>query len=129
MNRSQSDDPLSGLRVPRVPAELRERVLCAAVRIKGTRGIWDRLWESRPLRLAWAVTTSGLLPANAALSLAPGSAPQTDHASVREQSRELGRLLALPRMEISERAQALMGSAAQDQSKSISESSENEVKL
>ena len=128
MNKRQSDDPLSGLRVPRVPAELRERVLHAAERIEGTRGIWDRLWESRPLRLAWAVTTTGLLLANAALSLAPGSAPQTDRVSVREQSRELGRLLALPRMEISERAEALtMGSAAQIKSKS--ESSKNEVKL
>jgi len=129
MNKSQRDDPLSGLRVPRVPSELRERVLRAAGRIEGTRGIWDRLWESRPLRLAWAVTTTGLLLAHAALSLAPGSSPQTNRASVREQSRELGRLLALPRFEISERAEALMGSAARNESKSLSEPSENEVKL
>ena len=128
MNKSQPDDPLTGLRVPRVPSELRERVLRAAGRVEGTRGIWDRLWESRPLRLAWVVTTTALLLANAALSLAPGSSPQTNRSALREQSRELGLLLALPRMEISERAAALtMGS--QNKLKSESEPSENEVKL
>ena len=85
MNKRQPHDPLSGLRVPRAPSELRERVLRAAGRVEGSRGIWDRLWESRPLRLAWAVTTIGLLLANAALSLAPGPSPQTNRASMREQ--------------------------------------------
>jgi|GEM_PF-3299290 len=66
-----------GLRPPAAPESLRRRTL-SAVRTAGRIGahpagrphpvLTDRLWESRALRLAWALLLLGLLSANLALS-------------------------------------------------------------
>ncbi len=70
------DDPLgrllAGARPPEPPASLRGRVLArAAAVLAGEEATdpWRRIWESRPLRLAWAASV--LLLAGANLLLPP----------------------------------------------------------
>lgn len=65
------DDPLrellSGLRPPGPPPPLRTRVLArasAALQPGPAADPWWRVWESRPLRLAWACTVVLLAGAN-----------------------------------------------------------------
>ena len=118
----------SGLRVPRVPPGLRERALRGAS-TDDAPGVWDRLWESRPLRLAWILTCSALLLAHAALSLSPEDSHENGRAAMRDQNREVRRMLALPRIEISPRARALtMGSSRANDSKPNTIIPKNEVK-
>ena len=111
MKRDKHGDLFEGLRVPRVSAELERRVLDAATRSDRRipiPTIWDRLWESRPLRVAWGMATLGLLLANVGLSL-PTSAPRSEgnmRTADRRQAREIHELLALPQVEISPRAEA-----------------------
>ena len=68
----RAEHPLAGTRAPEAPAELRSRVLAVlGTEILVDRGdCWDRLWASRPLRLAWLSTVLLLL----ALNLAPSRA-------------------------------------------------------
>jgi hypothetical protein len=116
MNSRKDRDLLEGLQVPRAPADLEQRVLGAAadaIERDEPPTIWDRLWESRALRLAWASATLGLLLAHAGLALVSRSPESAgDLRSVdRRQAREIHELLALPVVEISPRAEALaMGS-------------------
>lgn len=59
--------PFSGLRPPRAPAELRERVLaaCAAEAPAGVPpSLLDRLWWSRRARRAWLLALAALICAN-----------------------------------------------------------------
>lgn len=62
--------PFSGLTSPRTPEELRARVLrtCRLASFQPRSRI-DRLWESTPLRLAWALSLAGLLLATAFFEL------------------------------------------------------------
>ena len=110
MNDLRSRDPLNGFRAPRAPEALRQRVLSAAAEAlsaESVPGVWARLWASRPLRAAWAVTTLGPLLAHAALSVAPGSTPPRQLAGSRDGAEELRELLALPNVEISPRAERM----------------------
>ena len=78
--------PFHGLLPPPAPADLRRRVLDAARAVPAEpagaprtapRGLTDRLWESLPLRLAWALLVLLLLSTNAFLdsaARAPGAA-------------------------------------------------------
>lgn len=64
---------LERFRVPDPPSELRGKVMAAAVKAmqeerKPDR--WTEVWESRPLRVAWAASVSTLILAN--LFLPPG---------------------------------------------------------
>lgn len=58
-------DHLSGnLIPPQAPPELRQRVLSAARQTMGQaapRDLWTRIWESRPIRLAWAASIGALI--------------------------------------------------------------------
>ena len=119
MSENRSRDPFSGLRTPRVPAGLKGRVLAAAARTRPVNDaptFWDRIWERRPLRLAWAVTTGALLLAHAALSLAPGpGAARPAGGDARGQREELRDALALPTIEISPSAERFsMGASLRD---------------
>ena len=111
MKQDKQSDLFEGLRVPHAPAELERRVLSAAAasdRTDPSPTIWDRLWESRPLRVAWGLATLALLLANAGLSL-PTNAPRSEgdtRTADRRQAREVRELLALPQVEISPRAEA-----------------------
>lgn len=76
------DRVLRGLVPAPPPPEVRERVLTAAraARTSGPLGrdLWSRIWESRPLRLAWAATVVVLLVANVVLALhRPGGGAAT----------------------------------------------------
>lgn len=73
MNRNRQH-PLHGLHPPKAPTGLRQRTLEAARAVstepiteQPTRSFADRLWASRPLRLAWVLAMVGLLGANLAL--------------------------------------------------------------
>lgn len=88
--------PFHDLRPPRAPVALRRRTLEAARRAvpeasggvpRSSRpGFADRLWTSRPLRLAWALLMLGLLGANLTLErwvLDPERGGRTAQASHR----------------------------------------------
>lgn len=65
----KASHPLAGTRPPTAPAELRARVLgalCSDIPLRRLDG-WDRIWNSRRLRLAWLSTVLVLL----ALNLSP----------------------------------------------------------
>ena len=111
MRPDEHSDLFEGLRVPHAPAELAQRVLDAAAecdRALPRPTIWDRLWESRPLRVAWALATLGLLLAHAGLSVTSDLPRSGEDPRVadRRQAREIRELLALPEVEISPRAEA-----------------------
>jgi hypothetical protein len=86
--------PFSGLESPAPPPALRGRVLMLA-REELARAeapdVWTRIWESRPLRAAWAAATLLLVAAHVAVTVrpparggrapAPVAAPASDSAS------------------------------------------------
>jgi len=67
-------DPFAGLRPAGPPAGLRPRVLAAALDARAaalaSRHWIDRLWESRALRLAWALALALALAGHLAVGLA-----------------------------------------------------------
>ena len=78
MKSHDDSEVLSGLHRPTVPVGLKERALAAARAAAATpaRTLADRLWESRPLRLAWAMAVLVLLVADwSALAARPDTAP------------------------------------------------------
>jgi hypothetical protein len=70
-DRGTPADPFAGLAPPPAPSDLRERVLAAsrAALIAGPPrpDRWRLVWESRPLRLAWAASLLLLLAGHAVL--------------------------------------------------------------
>jgi len=111
---SRHAEPLfSSLQPPVPPPVLRSRVLVAA-RAALTDGhapdFWDRLWTSRPVRLAWAAAVLGLAVGHLAISgrdprqlaetALPVSSIAVNHGELAELA-ELGRLTTeLPGWEI-----------------------------
>jgi hypothetical protein len=76
MSHAPDDDeaPFSGLEPPVPPPTLRARVLKSAretLEREAARDIWTRVWESRPLRVAWAAATLILLAAHLAVPARP----------------------------------------------------------
>jgi hypothetical protein len=113
MKREDRENPFAGMRATRPSPELGEYVLRAAASAVGTEvidpTIWDRVWNSRGLRVAWGVVVVLLLLAHMAVGSgpqAPGSTPRGGVASL-EQDHELAELLRLERIEISPRAEAI----------------------
>jgi len=75
MNR----EPFGDLRPPKAPPALRQRVLQAAhraARAEPEPSLTERLWRSRPLRLAWAAAVVLLLSAHLSLQFSHGEAPR-----------------------------------------------------
>jgi len=67
----KDDLPFSGLEPPAPPAALRGQVLKStrdALAREVGRDVWTRIWESRPLRLAWAAATLLLVAAHLVVS-------------------------------------------------------------
>ena len=65
-----SRSPFTRLRPPRVPAELRDRVLTAcreAAAAEGSERLLDRLWRSHWARRAWLVCVAVLILGNLAV--------------------------------------------------------------
>lgn len=105
--RGTPADPLAGFAPPPAPPELRARVLAAsrAALLAGPArpDRWSLLWESRPLRLAWAASLL-LLLAGHALLVGPGSSPVEAAAlplsrSVSGADAELAAIGRLPRLD------------------------------
>lgn len=112
MKTENDRDSFRGMRPPRAPSDLRQRVLRAAtdtLELEPSQTIWDRMWESRMVGRSWATATLGLLLAHAWMAVL-SDAPQSveDLRSVeRRQAREVRELLELPTVEISTRAAGL----------------------
>lgn len=65
---------------PHPPPELRHRTLLAAteaMKNPPVRDSWTAIWESRPLRLVWAVAIVGLMMANVLIPVGPRQSPAT----------------------------------------------------
>ena len=108
-----------GLRPPAPPPELRRKVLrtaAEALAAEPTRDIWTRVWESRPLRLAWAASVLILLAGHLLVSAhAPWRGAARSHPSAetsREAGRELATVVTLP--PIDETAEPLAGTGSHD---------------
>lgn len=100
---------MNGLNVPRAPAALKQRVLQAATSLEAQpQSIWDRLWQSRLLRVAWTVTTAGLLLANVWLSVSRPRSTARDVAGAREQIERLREDLGLTEFAVTPRAEAMV---------------------
>ncbi|HQR66777.1 MAG TPA: hypothetical protein PLB02_05235, partial [Thermoanaerobaculia bacterium] len=59
--RPPDPSPFSGLEASGPPPDLREKVLAVAreaLAEEAGRDVWTRIWESRPLRVAWAAASS-----------------------------------------------------------------------
>ena len=114
------DVPFSGLEASAPPSELREKVLALAreaLAEEAVRDVWTQIWESRPLRLAWAVAASFLVIANIRLEPVrpPGAAVlRPGVQAAREAARELSAFVALP--PIDETVRPLAGRTAADAS-------------
>jgi hypothetical protein len=119
-DRPPDEFPFAGLAPPGLPPELRERVLAVAREAlagPGEPDVWTRIWESRPLRIVWAVAASLLVIANIGISgkRPSGVAVSRHDARVeRDMTRELSSLVALP--PIDETVRPLVGRAAADTS-------------
>jgi len=102
-----SPDPLEGLAPPGAPPELKIRVLAASrvalLAEPEPRDHWKTIWESRPLRLAWAASFLLLIAGHAVL--APSGRPQGQAATpsvsrpVSEADAELAAIGHLPRLD------------------------------
>ena len=100
-------DPFSGtLAPPQAPPELRQRVIAAA-RAAADRAdepdLWARIWESRPVRLAWAASIGALIYGHLVIggSIAPRSArPAMPLAAAVEADNELAEIVGLERVTV-----------------------------
>ena len=113
MNR-HAEPLFSALTPPAPPSDLRRRVLAAARTAASIAAhgpdVWDRLWTSRPARLAWAVAVvalaighlavSGRAPRSPAENAVPVATIATDRGELAEVA-DVGRLTAeLPGWEV-----------------------------
>jgi len=102
-----------GLRPPRVPEDLERRVLDAAGQVfddPARPTLWDRLWTSKPLRAAWAVTCATLMVAHVVLSLPADRRPQPDTSAMSvdaTESEDVQEVFRIPLLDISPRAARL----------------------
>ncbi len=106
-NRETLERLLGGLLPPEPPPGLHETVLRnarAALAREVRRDLWTRIWESRPLRLAWASAVLLLVAGNALLALVsrpPSVQARTprghDEAPLGD---ELGAIARLPRIDL-----------------------------
>jgi hypothetical protein len=107
---------LAGLAPPEPPPGLQERVLRGARQALARevgRDAWTRIWESRPLRIAWAVSAGVLVICHIGItevrSARTPTAGQTARAA-REGNGELAAIGRLPRLD--ENARPLIGAGA-----------------
>lgn len=82
MNEHPIDPRLAGAAPPGPPERLRAAALAAAERAWDLRpDLWTRLWESRPLRFAWAAAVLALVASHAVLSVADRRAAARTHTA------------------------------------------------
>jgi hypothetical protein len=105
---SQSHDPTESLLAAasriEAPASLRARTLARASEAwaqPAPPDLWRQVWESRPLRLAWATAAAALAVANLVLPPRPSLRAPLLQPSVAAQGRasdELREVVSLPRL-------------------------------
>jgi len=101
---SRPDDPVARLsrhldQAP--PPELRDLALARAERVlrhPAPRDGWRRLWESRPLRLAWSAAVVALIAANVAIRRPQGRPEPLREAPRAGLSPEVEEAVGLPRL-------------------------------
>jgi hypothetical protein len=104
--RTPGRDPLlERLEPPQPPAELRNRALGAAIEAlqrEPVPDVWERLWHSRWLRLAWSLSMVGLIGAHALISTKHepgfGTRPITVASTARALDAEIAEIARLPRI-------------------------------
>lgn len=96
---------LAALDEPEPPGALRERTLARAQSSWNRPPVpdsWNRVWHSRPLRLAWAAAVVALVVANAALRSGSQARPRTAAADAASREAaglaELQAVVELPRI-------------------------------
>ena len=101
------------------PPDLRERSLGAATQALGRPPAepWTRIWESRPVRLAWAATVAGLLLAHALIPTVPRPVPAAAqgfslHHLSQSTEEEIRVIATLPRLDLDARSLSGAVSAA-----------------
>jgi len=117
---SDQDRLLDALKPPQPPPELRDRSLRAATDVLRRPPVpdrWTRIWESRPLRLAWAAAVAGLLVANTLIPTTPRPAPATAqgfslHQLSRAAEDEIRAIATMPRLDLNARSLSGVVSAA-----------------
>jgi hypothetical protein len=98
------DELLRALRPSSAPEELRPRTLGRALRSwdeAPVGNLWQRLWESGPLRLAWATTVIALIAANLGLPARGRQATAGAGAATAMAPGELRDVVELPRVRLS----------------------------
>jgi len=103
---------------PSPPPEVRDRTLRNAVSALNRRPAsdrWTRVWQSRPLRFAWAATVAGLVLTHVLISTTPRSAPAAArgfalHQASRTSEEEIQVIATLLRLNLD--ARSLAGSVA-----------------
>jgi hypothetical protein len=107
---------VAGLALPEPPRGLQERVLGGARQAlarEAGRDVWTRIWESRLLRVAWALSVVVLVICHvgiAELRSGRASAARQAAQSAREGNGELAAFGRLPRLD--ENARPLLGAGA-----------------
>ncbi|MCB1037318.1 MAG: hypothetical protein KDD47_26040, partial [Acidobacteria bacterium] len=114
-DRARLEPPFKGLEPPSPPPDLRRKALASAYQAMEEMkdDVWTRLWNARPLRLAWLCATALLLLGHLSASrLIRGSgkpgAPFAASSSL--PSQELAEVMDLPPIRLD--ARAFFGSAA-----------------
>ena len=103
---SNKNDPihqfLGLIKQPDPPDSLREQTLSIAVQTMresaAERDFWTSIWESRPLRLAWAATVVALLAANLILPRFERKQQSESGMGNRLELEELGDAVSAPRL-------------------------------
>lgn len=119
---------LNGIQPPSPPPELRDRTLRSAIEALDRRSPmsrWTRIWQSRPLRVAWATTVAGLLLAHVLISTTPRPSPDTArgftlHQASRTSEEEIQVITTLLRLNLEARSLASAAAAAASQNTSES---------
>lgn len=105
---TEENDPitrfLTDLEGEAPPADLRARSLERALQVwteSAASDRWRRLWESAPLRLAWAASVVVLVAAHLVVPLRSGRATTSVTAAGRQADTELQEVVRLPRLRAS----------------------------
>jgi hypothetical protein len=101
-NRPHDHDPLfDRLESPQPTSELRDRVLGAGIEaLQGepVADLWERLWHSRALRLAWGASVLALMAGHLAMGGANGAPPETVSSVHRTADADLASIVELLRI-------------------------------
>lgn len=103
--KNDDRNPFPGLRATGPPGEIRDSVLSAARKALAAESrptVWDRIWESRALRLAWTGATAALVLGHVALTVQPTrptAGPAGESIAARQDADELHEIVELPRVE------------------------------